>query len=270
MTATARNEAKLAVHGGNPVRDTLLPYGRQSIDEEDIQAVVDVLRSEWVTTGPKVGEFEEAFAAKVGARFAAAGEGGEDRSPFKKRSTDRVEMLSIIPRRTDSRATSPGVQWLNGRCAASGSSQGDNFEDLLWADVGRTTAPGCVGQDLADPTLYRRVRLLAFHDTQLVLRRRPPSTPLAHHRSCNYQFSDNLFAGMTCRRQQHDLCSHRQSLRGRRAPYQLAKQFFLSCRDMDSWSLTSGHRNSPKRTRGEDCKGDALTYPWKRISARMH
>ena len=72
MTATARNEAKLAVHGGNPVRDTLLPYGRQSIDEEDIQAVVDVLRSEWVTTGPKVGEFEEAFAAKVGARFAVS------------------------------------------------------------------------------------------------------------------------------------------------------------------------------------------------------
>ena len=60
---------------------------------------------------------------EVGDRFAAAGEGGEDRSPFKKRSTDRVEMLSIIPRRTDSRATSPGVQWLNDRCAASGSSQ---------------------------------------------------------------------------------------------------------------------------------------------------
>tara|TARA_Y100000758_G_scaffold111009_1_gene77744 strand:- start:87 stop:308 length:222 start_codon:yes stop_codon:yes gene_type:complete len=47
------------------------------------------------------------------------------------------------------------------------AGDGDNFEDLLWADVGRTTAPGCVGQDLADPTLYRRIRLLAFHDTQL-------------------------------------------------------------------------------------------------------
>ena len=52
----------LAIDGGTPVRKTLLPYGRQSIGEEDIQAVVDVLRSDWLTTGPKVAEFEEAFA----------------------------------------------------------------------------------------------------------------------------------------------------------------------------------------------------------------
>lgn len=59
----------LALHGGKPVRDTLLPYGRQSLDESDIQAVVDTLRSDWLTTGPKVVEFEEAFAAGVGARY---------------------------------------------------------------------------------------------------------------------------------------------------------------------------------------------------------
>lgn len=62
----------LALEGGTPVRETLLPYGRQSIGEEDIQAVVDVLRSDWLTTGPKVGEFEEAFAAEVGAKFAVS------------------------------------------------------------------------------------------------------------------------------------------------------------------------------------------------------
>ncbi len=50
----------------------LLPYGRQSIDEDDIQAVVDVLRSDWLTTGPKVAEFEEAFAARVGAKYAVS------------------------------------------------------------------------------------------------------------------------------------------------------------------------------------------------------
>jgi len=55
-----------------PVRATLLPYGRQSVDEADIQAVVDVLRSDWLTTGPKVSEFEEAFAAKVGAKYAVS------------------------------------------------------------------------------------------------------------------------------------------------------------------------------------------------------
>jgi perosamine synthetase len=32
----------------------MIPYGRQSIDEEDIEAVVEVLRSDWLTTGPKV------------------------------------------------------------------------------------------------------------------------------------------------------------------------------------------------------------------------
>jgi perosamine synthetase len=60
----------LACEGGRPVRSTLLPYGRQSIEDDDIQAVVDVLRSDWLTTGPKVGEFEDAFAARVSAKYA--------------------------------------------------------------------------------------------------------------------------------------------------------------------------------------------------------
>ena len=54
------------------MRATFLPYGRQSVDEADIQAVVDVLRSDWLTTGPKVGEFEEAFAARAGAVHAVS------------------------------------------------------------------------------------------------------------------------------------------------------------------------------------------------------
>jgi len=62
--------ADLAIEGGRPVRKTLLPYGRQDVDEEDIRAVVAVLRSDWLTTGPKVLEFEEAFATAVGARQA--------------------------------------------------------------------------------------------------------------------------------------------------------------------------------------------------------
>lgn len=69
--ATLSSEA-LAIDGGLPVRKTLLPYGRQSIEEDDIQAVVDVLRSDWLTTGPKVVEFEEAFAAYVGSKYAVS------------------------------------------------------------------------------------------------------------------------------------------------------------------------------------------------------
>ena len=72
MPLSAPTREALAIHGGVPVRNSLLPYGRQSIDEEDIRAVVDVLRSDWLTTGPKVAEFEEAFAAQVGARFAVS------------------------------------------------------------------------------------------------------------------------------------------------------------------------------------------------------
>lgn len=58
------------VKGGSPTRDTLLPYGRHYIDEDDVQAVLRVLRSEWITQGPKVPEFEEAVASWVGARHA--------------------------------------------------------------------------------------------------------------------------------------------------------------------------------------------------------
>jgi perosamine synthetase len=72
MRATPTSQDVLAVEGGTPVRKTMLPYGRQSISEDDIQAVVDVLRSDWLTTGPKVAEFEEALAAGVRAKYAVA------------------------------------------------------------------------------------------------------------------------------------------------------------------------------------------------------
>src|SRR6202171_4228769 len=71
MQITSSKEL-LAVDGGTPARSTLLPNGRQSIEEDDIQAVVDVLRSDWLTTGPKVGEFEEALAARVRAKYAVS------------------------------------------------------------------------------------------------------------------------------------------------------------------------------------------------------
>lgn len=70
MTVALPTREALALHGGTPVRTKLLPYGRQSVEEDDIQAVVETLRSDWLTTGPKVSEFEEAFAAWVGARYA--------------------------------------------------------------------------------------------------------------------------------------------------------------------------------------------------------
>jgi perosamine synthetase len=49
-----------------------IPYGRQTVDEDDIAAVVEVLRSDWLTTGPAVPRFEESFAAFVGAHHGVA------------------------------------------------------------------------------------------------------------------------------------------------------------------------------------------------------
>lgn len=49
-----------------------IPYGKQSIDESDIEAVVQVLKSDYLTTGPKVAEFEKKVADYVGARYAVA------------------------------------------------------------------------------------------------------------------------------------------------------------------------------------------------------
>jgi UDP-4-amino-4,6-dideoxy-N-acetyl-beta-L-altrosamine transaminase len=61
---------QLAVNNGTPVRKELLPYGRQFIDDKDIKGVTDVLRSGLLTTGPKIPEFEQAFAEAVDANYA--------------------------------------------------------------------------------------------------------------------------------------------------------------------------------------------------------
>ncbi|MBM7572159.1 UDP-4-amino-4,6-dideoxy-N-acetyl-beta-L-altrosamine transaminase [Aquibacillus albus] len=62
----------LALHGGKPVRDSYLPYGRQWIDEEDIKAVTNVLKSDFITTGPTISQFEKEVAEFVGSKYAVA------------------------------------------------------------------------------------------------------------------------------------------------------------------------------------------------------
>jgi len=49
-----------------------IPYGRQLIDDDDVRAVCDVLRSDWLTTGPTVGRFESAVADYASAKHAVA------------------------------------------------------------------------------------------------------------------------------------------------------------------------------------------------------
>ncbi len=49
-----------------------LPYGRQYVDDDDVAAVTEVLRSDYLTTGPRVEQFESAFKAVTGARHVVA------------------------------------------------------------------------------------------------------------------------------------------------------------------------------------------------------
>ncbi|HHW68401.1 MAG TPA: UDP-4-amino-4,6-dideoxy-N-acetyl-beta-L-altrosamine transaminase [Epulopiscium sp.] len=54
------------------MRDDFLPYGRQWIDEDDIQAVINVLKSDYLTTGPAIEEFENQLKTITGAKYAVA------------------------------------------------------------------------------------------------------------------------------------------------------------------------------------------------------
>lgn len=87
------SESKLAIHGGSPVRNDYLPYGKQVIDEYDIESVVKVLRSNFLTTGPAIEQFETEIAKFTGAKYAVA--------------------------------FSSGTAALHGACYAAGISEGD-------------------------------------------------------------------------------------------------------------------------------------------------
>ena len=85
--------ADLASEGAKPLRNSLLPYGHQWIDEDDIAAVVEALRSDFITQGAKVDEFERKVAEYCGAEYGVA--------------------------------VSSGTAALHAACAVAGISQGD-------------------------------------------------------------------------------------------------------------------------------------------------
>lgn len=72
VNSGALRKSDLALNGGTPVRASWLPYGRQSISDSDIEAVVAALRSDWLTQGPAIEEFENAVAQYCGAKYAVA------------------------------------------------------------------------------------------------------------------------------------------------------------------------------------------------------
>ena len=70
--ASLAAQRKLAIDGGVPIRSTMLPYSRQNISEEDIASVGEALRSDIITRGPYVQNFERAVAEMVEMPYAVA------------------------------------------------------------------------------------------------------------------------------------------------------------------------------------------------------
>lgn len=64
--------SNLAIHGGKPVREHKIYYGHQYLDEADIQAVVDVLRGDYLTCGPHITSLEKALCDLTGAKYCIA------------------------------------------------------------------------------------------------------------------------------------------------------------------------------------------------------
>lgn len=95
----------------------MIPYGRQSIDEADIEAVVAVLRSDWLTQGPAVERFEQAVAEYVGARHAIA--------------------------------FSSATAGLHGACAAAGLGPGDTVHTSPLTFIASANCARYVGADVA-------------------------------------------------------------------------------------------------------------------------
>ena len=63
---------QLAIFGGSPVRENKIFYGRQYIDQADVDAVVEALKSDYLTCGPKISELEEKICEVTGAKYAVA------------------------------------------------------------------------------------------------------------------------------------------------------------------------------------------------------
>jgi len=62
----------LAINGGKPIRDTKIYYGRQYIDESDLEAVRETLLSDYLTCGPRIAALEKMLCDLTGAKYAVA------------------------------------------------------------------------------------------------------------------------------------------------------------------------------------------------------
>ena len=100
-------------------RASLIPYGRQKITDADIQAVVDVLKSDWITQGPAVEAFEKSVSQYCGAKYAVAVNSGT--------SALHIACLAAGLGQDDSLWTSPNTFVASANCGSSTSTDRPSF-----------------------------------------------------------------------------------------------------------------------------------------------
>lgn len=126
----------------------MLPYGRQSIDDDDIAAVVEALRSDFLTTGPRVADFETALADATGARFVATVSSGTAALHAAYRAVGiRPDDEVVMPALTFA-ATANAALYLGAR--------------PVFADVDRET--GTLDPESAERVITRRTRAIVAVD----------------------------------------------------------------------------------------------------------
>ena len=91
----------------------MIPYGHQWIDEEDIKEVVKVLKSDWITTGPRIEEFENALCKYVGCKYAVAVNSGTSALDIAVKTLNLPENSEVITTPFTFVATSNSILYNN-------------------------------------------------------------------------------------------------------------------------------------------------------------
>ena len=145
--------------------EKFLPYGRQVIDDDDIAAVVAVLKGDFLTTGPTVEKFEAAFAERTGTRFAVACSSGTAALHIATLATGIGEGDSAIVPTVTFLATANAVRFVGADVvfsdvdSATGLLRPEDFEAALAASAGNAKAvlPVHLGGQSADMAAIAKI-----------------------------------------------------------------------------------------------------------------
>ena len=93
-----------------------IPYGKQFISQDDIDAVVKTLQSDFLTQGPKIAEFEKKFADYIGAKYAVAVSNGTAALHLSALALDVNETSNVITTPITFAASANCIRYCGGHC----------------------------------------------------------------------------------------------------------------------------------------------------------